>query len=152
VVQETASVVTKKTQVKKIVDIRNYRFSRTISGFRYKSWTVEDPRVAAALEVAVKEIVPLLKKIQAHPEAANYKVQVIGHTDGIGPEEPEGDKPGNIAISRMRAQAIVDYLVKKYGLSPELFEVVAKGSSELKLKDDKESRLNRRVVIRFSPE
>ena len=45
------------------------------------------------------------KLLQANP---SFKVHVVGHTDNQGTLE------GNLALSRQRAQAVVDALVKAY--------------------------------------
>lgn len=47
----------------------------------------------------------MAKLLQANP---SFKVHVVGHTDNQGPLD------GNLALSRQRAQAVVDALVKSY--------------------------------------
>ncbi|MCB1216470.1 OmpA family protein [bacterium] len=49
------------------------------------------------------------------------KVRVIGNTDNVGSRE------SNVELSRKRAQAVVDFLVSKYGFPRDKFEVVGLG-------------------------
>ena len=79
----------------------------------------------------------------------HQKVKIIGHTDAVGPEDPDpaNDKLGNKEWSRRRAEAVRDYIVTNYGLSASMFDVQAKGSSQLKDPSNPRSSVNRRVVI-----
>lgn len=128
-----------------VTNLQALAFSRTLSGFGYKSWKV-DGKMSAALG----KLVPVLRRIEAHPDRGQRKISVVGHADATGPETPEGEKPGNLEISRRRAQAVVDHLVGVYGFSPDLFEVTARGASE-PLTPDGRAAVNRRVELRFSP-
>jgi flagellar motor protein MotB len=134
-----------------IVDIKTLKFSRTISGFGYKKRDANLPSVENNIKAAMTVLLPIIKKIKEHPDGSQYKIQIIGHADGSGPEDPRGDKPGNITISRERAEGVLDYIVANYNLSRDMFEVVAKGSSELKNSSNPEAAANRRVVIVFAP-
>ena len=49
-----------------------------------------------------------------------YVLQITGHTDARGPEEPEGDKPGNLKISSDRAKMVYDALKASGITSPRL--------------------------------
>lgn len=128
------------------LDVKTLKFSKEISGFGYKSWDVSLPSVNNKLKTALDAVIPLIKKI---PET--YKIQITGYADGIGPEEPTGDKPGNIAISRDRAQAVADYISRNYGISSDRFTISGRGSSDLKDPSSEASSVNRRVVIKFEP-
>jgi OOP family OmpA-OmpF porin len=72
------------------------------------------------------------------------KVEIVGHTDNTGSEEY------NLALSRRRAQAVVDYLVTQLGVDRSL--LTAKGYGEAKpvaTNDTDEGRqLNRRVEFK----
>lgn len=135
----------------KVVDIKTLKFSRTITGYGYKKRNADLPKVEANIRSAMTVLLPIIQKIKDHPDGYKYKIQIIGHADGVGPENPKGDKPGNIQISLERAQNVLDFIVKNYNLSPDMFEVVGKGSSQLKNKSNPRSSENRRVVIVFAP-
>jgi outer membrane protein OmpA-like peptidoglycan-associated protein len=128
------------------LDVNTLKFSKEISGFGYKSWDANLPAVQQNTKVILDAVIPLIKKI---PDS--YKIQVIGYADGIGPEDPTGDKPGNLTISHDRAQGIVDYITRNYGISADRFTITGKGSSDLKYPSSPSSAGNRRVVIKFEP-
>lgn len=122
------------------------RFRVEIQGFAYKSSDISRPPVRKSLRTAVRTLRPLVARI---PQ--DHKILVIGHADATGPEEPEGDKPGNIALSRQRAEAVRDAIAKQLNLNPERFEIVAKGSSEPKNRKNPKAASNRRVVVQYQP-
>ena len=66
---------------------------------------------------------------------------VEGHTDA------RGSASYNDALSRERAQAVVDYLVHDMGISPARLQPVGKGFSEPVPGSDPYAAVNRRVVI-----
>jgi len=134
------------TSLPKPVDLNTLKFSKEIKGFAYKSSDVMLSGVKGNITSVMKTILPLINKIPKE-----YKIKIIGHADGTGPEEQTLDKPGNIAISRMRAEAVRDYIVNNYNIPSDRFEIIAKGSSELKNKKNPASAENRRVVIEFKP-
>jgi outer membrane protein OmpA-like peptidoglycan-associated protein len=68
-------------------------------------------------EPALGEIVKLMKT------EANLKLHVVGHTDNVGGLAP------NMELSRRRAQAVVDALVKKYSIAPA--RLIANGVANL---------------------
>ncbi|TCC93511.1 OmpA family protein [Pedobacter frigiditerrae] len=76
-------------------------------------------------------------------QAENTKLTVVGHTDNVG------NPAGNLALSKSRAQAVVDYLKQK-GIPASRFQLVdGKGQNE-PLSDNNSAAgkaLNRRVVI-----
>jgi flagellar motor protein MotB len=128
------------------VDITTLKFKREIRGFGYKSSETGMPEVQGNIKTVLSAVMPLIQKL---PDTA--RVQIIGHADGSGPEDPTGDKPGNIAISRDRAEAVLDFIVKTYKVDRSRFEIVAKGSSEPRNKANPRAAENRRVVIQFQP-
>lgn len=149
VVEEAAeSVEVPAEPVPPPLDVNTLKFNKEITGFNYKSSAVDIPALQSRLKSVLDAVIPLIRKI---PEGQGYKVQVIGHADGSGPEYPEDDKLGNREWSRRRAQAVVDYMVKTYGLSSGLFEVSGVGSSQLKDSANPKSASNRRVVVKFAP-
>lgn len=78
-------------------------------------------------------------------QAENSKVTIVGHTDNVG------NANSNLALSKTRAEAVVDYLKKK-GIPDSRIQLVdGKGSSEPVSDNNSESgkAMNRRVVITF---
>lgn len=52
---------------------------------------------------------------------ANARIRIEGNTDDVG------GRASNIALSKKRAQSVVDYLVDEHGMSPNRFIVVGNG-------------------------
>jgi len=66
-------------------------------------------------------------------------VMVVGHTDKTGSEDY------NTELSEKRAQAVIDHLVKYYGIDESRFEIVGKGKSEQL--NTSQNNINRRVDL-----
>jgi outer membrane protein OmpA-like peptidoglycan-associated protein len=116
-----------------------------ISGFGYKSSVVPAQgwdKWAVAAAPVIKGIVDKL------PEG--YALEVRGHTDARGPEDPAGDKPGNLKISKDRASAVVNSLAKK-GISSSKITARGVGSSEPLAGVDSTSAQQRRVTFVVVP-
>lgn len=78
-------------------------------------------------------------------QAENSKLTIVGHTDNVGNSE------ANLALSKSRAQAVVDYLKQK-GIPENRFQLIdGKGQNEPVADNNSESgkSKNRRVVITF---
>ncbi|WP_291148973.1 OmpA family protein [Flavobacterium sp. UBA7680] len=78
-------------------------------------------------------------------QAENTKLTVVGHTDNVG------NADANLALSKSRAQAVVEYLKQK-GIPANRFQLVdGKGQSNPIADNNTASgkALNRRVVITF---
>jgi OmpA-OmpF porin, OOP family len=78
-------------------------------------------------------------------QAENSKLTIVGHTDNVG--KPEA----NVALSKGRAQAVVDYLKNK-GIPENRFQMIdGKGSNEPVADNNSDSgkAKNRRVVVSF---
>ncbi|WP_316785818.1 OmpA family protein [Pedobacter frigiditerrae] len=76
-------------------------------------------------------------------QAENTKLTVVGHTDNVG------NPDGNLALSKSRAQAVVDYLKQK-GIPASRFQLIdGKGQNEPLSSNNTPAgkALNRRVVI-----
>ncbi|MBX2891875.1 MAG: OmpA family protein [Saprospiraceae bacterium] len=81
------------------------------------------------------EMVPIAKAF------ANSRIRVEGNTDNVG------SAASNIALSKKRAQAVVDYLVKEYGMPRNRFTVIGNGPDKPVASNDSEDgrRKNRRT-------
>lgn len=113
----------------------------SLDGFGYKS--TKPP--ASKFDKWAKSAAPLVKKVLTQlPEG--YVLQITGHTDASGPEEPEGNKPGNIKISTGRAKAIFSSL-KRQGINSPKLTYKGVGSSELDPNYDDRSANQRRVTF-----
>ena len=86
-----------------------------VSGFGYKSSKVSKSK----WDRWAKDAAPIVKEI-LNKIPKDYVLQVTGHTDASGPEEPVGDKPGNIKISGDRAKTVHGALVRAGVNSPNL--------------------------------
>ncbi|MDR1423878.1 MAG: OmpA family protein, partial [Azoarcus sp.] len=65
-------------------------------------------------------------------ELAGFRVRIEGNTDS------SGNRNRNIALSRQRAQAVADYLVKEYGFDPNRFIVAGNGPDKPVAPNDSE--------------
>ncbi len=92
-------------------------------------------------ESTLKEIAEVLRR------HADWKLQVNGHTDGIGTD------PYNLDLSKRRAAAVKDALVKRYGIDAGRLGTAGFGKSRPKdTNDTLEGRSrNRRVELVRQP-
>src|SRR5574340_529922 len=72
---------------------------------------------------------------------AGFSFRVEGHADA------RGDPSHNMELSKQRAEAVADYLVKTYGILPERLTPVGKGDTEPMNKERTDAPENRRVTI-----
>ena len=88
-------------------------------------------------ESTLKEIATVLRRHH------DWKLRVAGHTDGIG------DAEKNLDLSRRRAAAVKEALVKRYGIAPNRLSTTGFGKSQPKdTNDTLEGRAhNRRVEL-----
>jgi NitT/TauT family transport system substrate-binding protein len=78
-------------------------------------------------------------------ELAGFRVRIEGNTDSTGSRDL------NVALSRQRAQAVADYLIKEYGFDPNRFIVVGNGPDKPVAANDSElgRARNRRTDFEF---
>ncbi len=90
---------------------------------------------------ALREIAEVMKR---HPD---WKLRVAGHTDAIG------DDASNLDLSKRRAAAVKDALVKKYSIDPARLATTGFGRSQPKdTNDTVDGRArNRRVELARTP-
>nr|WP_255635336.1 OmpA family protein [Azospirillum sp. 412522] len=83
-----------------------------------------------------------LDKVAAVMTAAGTtRFRIVGHTDAVG-----GDA-ANLALSKRRAAAVVDYLVSHHHIPADRLEASGMGARELLLPDQPKAAANRRVEI-----
>ncbi len=116
-----------------------------VEGFDYKSAKVP----AQKWDIWAKAAAPVVKEVITNlPEG--YVLQVTGHTDGRGPEQPVGDKPGNIKISTDRAKGVYDSLGRAGITSPKM-TYKGVGSSDPLAGVDPNDAQQRRVTFKVVP-
>ncbi|MCU0821771.1 MAG: OmpA family protein, partial [Spirochaetes bacterium] len=96
-----------------------------------------------------KTTAPVIKDI-LNKIPDGYVLQVTGHTDGVGPEQPEGNKPGNLKISTDRAYTVYSAL-KKAGIDSPKLTYKGIGSSELVEGVNERAAEHRRVTFKVLP-
>ncbi len=117
-----------------------------VSGFAYKSSAVPDQQWKTWARVAAPVVKDILGKI---PDG--YVLEVRGHADASGPEQPEGDKPGNMNISRDRAKAVIKSL-ESAGIESRKITYKGVGSSEPLAGYSPRSGQQRRVSFSVVPQ
>lgn len=129
-----------------LVNAQNQQLEKIpVTGFAYKSAVVPKQDWDKWATMAAPVVKEVLNKL---PEG--YVLQVTGHTDGSGPEEPVGNKPGNIKISTERAKAVYNALKAK-GIDSPKMTYKGVGSSELLPGVDPRDAANRRVTFKVVP-
>ncbi|SMF82781.1 Outer membrane protein OmpA [Azospirillum oryzae] len=84
----------------------------------------------------------ILDKVAAVMAAAgNTRFRIVGHTDGVGSDA------ANLALSKRRATAVVEYLVSHHHIRRDRLEASGMGARELLLPDQPKAAANRRVEI-----
>ncbi|MFC1670863.1 OmpA family protein [Spirochaetota bacterium] len=123
----------------------NQLSSYPVGGFSYKSSRVSTSKWDKWAKNAAPIVKGILDKI---PQG--YTLQVTGHTDSSGPEEPVGDKPGNIKISSDRAKFVHDAL-RRQGIKSKNLTYKGVGSSEPLSGVSSRSGKQRRVTFKVVP-
>lgn len=77
----------------------------------------------------------------ADPLLRDSRIRIVGHTDA------RGNRVYNVKLSRDRARAVADYLVRLHGIQAARLSVEGMGFSELLDPAHPESPVNRRVQI-----
>jgi len=116
-----------------------------VTGFAYKSAQVPSQEWNNWARMAAPVVKDILNKL---PDG--YVLEVRGHADASGPEQPEGNKPGNLNISRDRAQAVIKALASA-GLTSSKITYKGVGSSQLLSRYDPRSGQQRRVTFSVVP-
>ncbi|MEI8183302.1 MAG: OmpA family protein [Desulfomonile sp.] len=105
--------------------------------FNEWSYQIDRPEASKQLD----EIGAALRSLRTE----RLRFTVEGHADNRGPSDD------NMRISRQRAEAIKEYLVKNFGIEPERIEPLGLGSEKPLVSNDsaENMRKNRRVEILF---
>ncbi|MEL1263624.1 OmpA family protein [Pseudoxanthomonas putridarboris] len=82
-----------------------------------------------------------LGRILLSPSLAGRRIGIHGHTDAVGSAE------ANLRLSRQRAEAVRDYLVRQFQLPASRLDVQGHGEARLKRPESPEDEANRRVEI-----
>jgi outer membrane protein OmpA-like peptidoglycan-associated protein len=146
-----ASSPTKTPEVKKdtgsvsgLISSQNEQLqNHSIGGFAYKSSKLDNARWDRWAEKAAPIVKEIISKL---PEG--YALQITGHTDASGPENAEGDKPGNIKISTDRAKTVYDAL-ERAGISSPKITYKGVGTEELLNMYDSKGAQQRRVTFKI---
>lgn len=80
------------------------------------------------------------KAINKSPRSG-VRLQVIGHTDAVGPADY------NQVLSERRAEAVVEYLVNRWHVSPDRLVSSGRGETQLLYPDRPADGANRRVQV-----
>ncbi|MBN1497542.1 MAG: OmpA family protein [Spirochaetes bacterium] len=116
-----------------------------VAGFRYKSSKLPDENFKSWSKAGALVVKAVVDKI---PEG--YVLEIRGHTDATGPEEPEDSKPGNILISKDRAKTVYD-AIKKIGIQSSKITYRGVGSSEAVQNAPENDDDQRRVTFKCVP-
>lgn len=79
--------------------------------------------------------------VMAAPDSGALRFRIVGHTDGVGSDA------GNLELSRRRAAAVKDYLVRRHRVAAERMETAGMGKREPLDRANPRAAENRRVEI-----
>jgi outer membrane protein OmpA-like peptidoglycan-associated protein len=105
--------------------------------------TVNFPNGSADLTPEAMATLDQLGRALSSSELANYRFRIEGHTDTVGSAEY------NRALSERRAEAVVNYIVTKYGVAAARLQAVGMGEKGLLVStpDQTAEPRNRRVQV-----
>jgi len=87
--------------------------------------TVNFANGSAELTPAAIRTLDELGRALSSKDLADYRFRIEGHTDTVGPHDY------NRALSERRAEAVVDYVAKKYSVDPSRLQAVGMGEDGL---------------------
>jgi outer membrane protein OmpA-like peptidoglycan-associated protein len=107
------------------------------------SITVTFPTGSATLTSEAEQALAPLGQALSSPQLAPYRFRIEGHTDTVG------DAGTNQRLSERRAQAVREYLVQRYGVTPSRLEALGLGESRpvVATPDNTDEPRNRRVQV-----
>jgi OmpA-OmpF porin, OOP family len=96
---------------------------------------------SAELTPQARERLDVLGAALASDELEPFTFEIAGHTDAVG-------SPGyNLDLSRRRAEAVVGYLVQRWGIDRARLEAEGYGMTRLMVPNDGANARNRRVEV-----
>lgn len=95
------------------------------AGVAAVSITVNFATGSASLSPQAAFTLASLGRALSSPELAPYRFRIEGHTDTVG------DAGMNLVLSQRRAEAVRDFLVKNFGVSPARLVAMGMGESQL---------------------
>lgn len=96
---------------------------------------------SADLTQQARETLHVLGRALESEQLRQFSYLISGHTDASGPDSH------NQALSERRAQAVRDYLVRNYFITPDRLLWTGFGESQLRIPEEPYSAVNRRVEI-----
>ena len=119
---------------------RRFSFATTAPGARNQriNLSLSFPTGSATLTPAAAAQARTFGQALLMPQLASMRFRIEGHTDGVG------NRAGNIALSRRRAQSVADYLVSM-GVARSRIEVQGYGPDRPLPGTSRNSPQNRRV-------
>jgi len=98
---------------------------------------------SATLTPQAEAVLASLARALSSQDLAGYRFRIEGHTDSVG------DHASNQALSERRAAAVREFLIAKFGVSPQRIEAVGLGETQLLVPtpDETPNARNRRVQV-----
>ena len=143
----------KEAETRKFVDKLRNRPTRSLSSNEREQIAAiaqEKPRIdleikfefnSAEISRGAMSDMAALGKALSDPSLKGSSIVLAGHTDAVGSEGVNQD------LSERRADSVKNFLVDKYGLSPENLVTAGYGKTRLKNTDNPRAGENRRVEI-----
>jgi NitT/TauT family transport system substrate-binding protein len=92
----------------------------SVAAISNKKVTINFPTAGYTLDNEARAIIDR-QFVDIAQQFSNSRIRVEGNTDNTG------NYDSNVALSKKRAQAVVDYLVNEYGMNKNRFIVVGNG-------------------------
>jgi len=105
------------------------------------NFTVNFDYNSSIVTKASEEILNRLGDALSKKDLGAYRFQIIGHTDA------KGDEQFNLDLSKRRARAVTEYLIKNFSIPSDHLTPIGKGKSELLPGIDPYDGKNRRVQV-----
>jgi outer membrane protein OmpA-like peptidoglycan-associated protein len=103
--------------------------------------TVNFEYASARLTADARIVLDNLGAALAEPALSSSRFRIAGHTDA------RGSDAYNLALSKMRARSVADYLARQHRINAERLSVEGFGRSQLFDPANPESAVNRRVQV-----